>query len=174
MRKNDDDILIGKGLKLVRKGIVGGSWDIVCQGYNLISGEELEPAQKKTRLEIIREEIQKDDDSTIIHATELPQEIYRSKDTITSIELPTDRLPDEEGIVPAIKTQKGGKRFGQGEITVISTAPDAKEMEQNRNDYKKAPVSPKARGGNVLELFAEKDEDAPVRFSGKNKRVVAD
>lgn len=169
MRKNDEDILIGKGLKLVRKGIVDGSWDIVCKGYNLISGEELEPAQKKTRLEIIREEIQKGEDSPIIHATEMP-----STEGGQIVELPADRLPDEEGIVPAIKTQKGGKRFGQGEITVISTAPDAKEMEQNRHDYKKAPVSPKARGGNVLELFAEKDEDAPVRFSGKNKRVTAD
>lgn len=52
-----EDDIIANGLRLVRKGILSADWDLICQGYNSISGENLSVQKKKTRLESIREKL---------------------------------------------------------------------------------------------------------------------
>ena len=49
----DDDKIIIDGLTTIRTGIIERDWQIICDGFNLITGESLEP--QLSRVERIRE-----------------------------------------------------------------------------------------------------------------------
>ena len=52
----NEDELIADNLLLIRKGIEENNWNLVCEGYNAISGEDLKPLQlvKPSRIDNIR------------------------------------------------------------------------------------------------------------------------
>ena len=52
----DEDMVIGNGLSLVREGLVNNDWGLVYEGYNLISGKDLQP-KEESRLDRIRKNI---------------------------------------------------------------------------------------------------------------------
>ena len=69
----NEDQIIAEGLTLVRRGILDGDWQKVCDGYNHISGESLSsPKAEKSRLENIRELMQ-NIDPTPDHAKEVSE-----------------------------------------------------------------------------------------------------
>lgn len=105
----------------IREGILSGEWLLVCKGYNSISGEELAPYQKRSRLDNIRE---------LLH-----QPTIEVKDIDKDIPNQENYQKDEEGL-PIIGStveyrQKGGERFGKGEITIISSDKIPNEAEEN-------------------------------------------
>lgn len=103
----NEDILIADGLLVIRKGIEEMNWDLVCEGYNAISGENLKPvvAVKTSRLDNIRKRM------NITKTQESP-------------------LPPITSVVE--KKQKGGKVFGQGKITIISSEENIEEQMENK------------------------------------------
>ena len=103
----NEDELIADNLLLIRKGIEENNWNLVCEGYNAISGEDLKPLQlvKPSRIDNIRKRM-----------------------NAGKTQEPT--LPSISAVVE--KKQKGGKLFGQGKITVISSEEDATEQLENK------------------------------------------
>lgn len=111
------------GLRNIREGIVSGSWLLVCDGYNSISGEDLKPYKKISRLDNIREMLHQ----PTIESTEV--EVNANTNTNTNTNIDDEGLP----IIGATKEyrQKGGERFGKGEITIISSDKIPNEAEEN-------------------------------------------
>lgn len=151
----NEDQIIAQGFKLLREGIVAGDWQRVCDSYELVSGEKLDPPNQKpkSRLESIREMILSD----VPAATEEPQQkivdatklsMNELKEALLKRGFGPDRLKGKKkdqlmellnkpiGYEPvsqgsAVQEFQGGNRFGQGKIKVISDPYDPLEASLN-------------------------------------------
>jgi len=66
MFTEEDEQILLSGLWSIKNGIEGGDWQLVCDGYATITGEELQPPENKSEpeksgLKLLRERLQSDD-----------------------------------------------------------------------------------------------------------------
>ncbi len=195
----DDDEIIAQGLAHIREGLISGKWSYVAQGYNMISGEDLpspEVEKPKSRLEKIREKIKESAEEPVEETPDfskwtnkqltdhLLKSGFKAKDlknknkaTLLKLVRGPDDAPEE---TPKEKPQlnedylmvqkiKGGTRFGnkgEGVIEIFSDPPNPQDAEKNKKVYRpRLPV--KERVTRPREIT---DENAPFRYSDKNRR----
>lgn len=142
------------GLKSVKEGILSGQWELVCSGYNSISGENLQPFKKVSRLDDIRELLHQ---PTVV----ISQAAHRLETTESEIVTDSNGLP----IIGATQEhkQKGGEKFGRGEITIISTDKIPNEAKANAKNSRPRRVVKRN-----TELKPIKGADG-VRFNPSNE-----
>jgi len=122
---NEEDELIANGLKKIRDGLIKNDILLVYEGYNDISGENLEPPKKVySRLEQIRNAIVED------NLDIKPEKVKKTPKTPKKEIIKDEELGDNIAILE--NKQSGGKRFGQGQITIISNEQNQDEIEQNK------------------------------------------
>jgi hypothetical protein len=204
MHPNEDDI-IAQGLVLVRTGIIENDWSKICEGYNSISGENLQPPTKpKSRLERIRESIQgqtdetqtientavvdNDNDNTEVTTEELisfdNMTVVDLKEHLASFDIKIDSLKGKKKqdliklckqlaetkkatLEVLVQKQKGGEKFGMGEITVISDPYDPELAIKNMALAAKTLKMPNRKS--VVVRDTSGDEDADYRYYDKPK-----
>lgn len=110
IKSNEDEslILIAKGMKLIREGLLKQNLQMICEGYNIFTNTPIElPQKKKTQLEKIQDLVDsKGDDELLIEET-------------------NDELEQEEDVGNIVQTQKG-------KITIISGELDPMELKKNQ------------------------------------------
>lgn len=150
---NDDDLIIVEGLQKIKQGVLNADLQLICDGYNHITGDEIQPVavKKKNRVEKIRELMKNSDTPKEKPVTKKPVK-RRGKNTIDSLKkelldlgFTEDELEDQtkeqmEQMLAGdnVQVQKGGKRFGKGKIQIITAGFDEEEFENNKIAHKKA------------------------------------
>lgn len=153
----DDDEVISKGLLNVRDGILNGNWDAVCEGYNSISGENLEPFQyAKSRLEKIRDNMKLGEDKEVGGLPVVPK--------IKKSQKKTPETPKEEGV--AILTKEEGK------MKVITNEFDQEEADFNKKMDSKSMKLPSPPRKHITQKLDNQDGD--FRFRNKNRPPTGD
>ena len=176
---------IVNGLEKIRTGILSLDWQLVVDGYNLASGENLELPTKepeKSKTELIRQKLQerlvtktvkkskaKDPKSEVVSLSDV-EEILKSKYKQNPIDAVKNgnKERDEEDVVPTFQSQKGGKVFGQGNILVIQDAFDSDEAKKNKEIAEKTIKIPRPRAGNILNKMQNPKGD--IFFNTENRR----
>ena len=157
MIDNEEEI-IAHAFVLVKKGIIAGDWQTICDAYEAISGEKLSPPSvpQKSKLERIREKLAAAAEETISsgqdgqqdnsHLTvkeltnKLKESGYSAKDLkgkkksdLLALldDAKSDLLNDDDILTKVIK-QKGGKLFAKEGFDIISTEEDPIEAAKNK------------------------------------------
>lgn len=150
---DDDDEDLINGIKLIQKGILEGSTEIVCKGYNMISGENLSwPQNNLSKLEKVRKALsnldnkKKDPKKKIITvedeqdtADEELSDEFSGKYKVDPRVLMSGVSERESDIghQPIFQTQKGGRKFGNdAPILIISDPYDEEEALANAKKAK--------------------------------------
>lgn len=150
----DDDNDLINGIKFIQRGILEGSTELVCKGYNMISSENLSwPKNNLSKLEKIRKALSDQDDKK-----------KDPKKTIVTVENEENESDSEEitdefsgkykvdprvlmsgvseresdiGHQPIFQIQKGGRKFGNdAPILIISDPYDEEEAMANAKKAK--------------------------------------
>jgi len=159
--QSEDDLIV-EGFLLVRAGILSGSWESVCAGYQLISSEHLEPPtpkeKPKTRLEKIREgilsKVEVDDNADEVLEKGLGSVFKKEKPEPTLVE----KRDDQSFAIKTTENFKGGDHFAQKGFKVIETAENLSEREKNEIDAKKTMNLPQ-----VERITAPKDTSSSTQ-----------
>jgi hypothetical protein len=113
---NEEEI-IAAGFLAVRTGILTGNWERVCEGYNLVSGESLEPPSlepPKTKLQKIREAIEAAKDNSD-DGEEDKKPAKRTKKT-TKTPRPAKATKSTKAKKPIVEKVDLGDDFGESEV----------------------------------------------------------
>jgi hypothetical protein len=157
----NEDQIIAQAFLSIRQGIITGDWNFVCQAYEAISGEKLEPPRQKpkSRLEAIREQmgldtVESDEeteetqsegsiiDISLMSPAQLKELLlkkgyknsdFKGKKREDLLELLLKPSPLEPDVKSIQETEiQGGKRFGLGKVKIISDQFDPIEAEANK------------------------------------------
>jgi len=148
-----DDDIIANGLSIIREGIVHGNWQLICDGYKLITLEELpvpkaEVKNTKFNLDKIRSKVKN------------TQKVKKPKKTNKIVK---DDLDDDTELEDNF--QKGGKNFGRGKIQIISVPKDEEEIKTNLMLSKK-----KIKNTTKRKAFKPSyNENSDIRYKDINK-----
>lgn len=124
MIEQNEDEIIASGLNTILEGITSGDFQKVCDGYNSITGEEVEPpevAPKLTKLQRIK----------ALRDAKLPKENKKPTEKPSKKKPPQNDEEVTDSEIIEIKGE-GGKIFGRGEITFITVPEDEQTQAANK------------------------------------------
>jgi hypothetical protein len=94
--KSEDDI-IAESFILIKEGILNGDWIKVCEAYENISGEKIEPPVKtETRLEKIRKVLSKSNKSEKVNSKKPVKNNKKNKNEVKVNIISTEEDEDEK------------------------------------------------------------------------------
>jgi hypothetical protein len=133
----EEEETIAAGFLAVRTGILTGNWERVCEGYNLVSGESLEPPSlepPKTKLQKIREAIEAAKDNS---GEEDEKPAKRTKKTTKTAKATVEKvdLGDDFGESEVATGEiefRGNSAIGHGrKVQLISSLAGEEEVKKN-------------------------------------------
>lgn len=138
MTQEEEDVLLAKGMILIKEGILQNNLKSIENGYNLITDEGISfpTVESKTKLERLKETLKQ---------AETPSE-DGIKEEIAGVDKPIkakkssskkSKLDNEENVSIIITEQKGGTKFARDGIQIISSEPDEDEIKSNKLAAKK-------------------------------------
>jgi hypothetical protein len=186
----NEDQIIAQAFLSIRQGIITGDWNLVCQAYEAISGEKLEPPRQKpkSRLEAIREQmgldtVESDEeteetqsegsiiDISLMSPAQLKELLlkkgyknsdFKGKKREDLLELLLKPSPLEPDVKSIQETEiQGGKRFGLGKVKIISDQFDPVEAEANKR-LARSKMPPVKRS--TMPTDNSDDENSDFRF----------
>ena len=180
-----EDEIISNGLLFIRDGIIHNDWTQVCNGYGVITGEELPPpapVKVLTKLEKIRAAVAlagTAEASEQEKAPEVPSEVEKAPEapkkrrgrpskgeTVTVI----DSSASEKAVSPATtdKTIMEVKETKVGSMTYITGGEDRQELERNiLLDAKKDKLAKRPITSNITDTSQSKSD---IRFYDEPKQ----
>lgn len=181
---NKTDMVIASGLAKIREGILNDSWTLVCDGYNLISGETLSPPLPKiedetSRLDNIRNLINKEKEladqidpaknkNVDLNSMEIIEirrwlfEVFGMVVEESSFESKEQLIVVAQDIMNSFSKETNLKQSGS--MTIISSEHDEDESKHNKETKTRKYKSPK-RATEIKNLDNSSKPDAPVRYS---------
>lgn len=160
-KQESDDETIFRGLSNVREGILSGEWDLVCEGYNLITEDNLEPPDKPklSKLERIRAKLKSE-------STE--------EENDEEINEETEDVQDGGMIIKTVE-RPDNARFGAGKLEIISSPINKKQQIQNQKHAAAKPRITKPRINPLSHIPTPKDDptnQASIRIYDKPPEVA--
>lgn len=156
----DELEIVTNGLLQIKQGIQEGNWQIVCDGYNYISGEALTPKieSKKTSLKGLRDALR---NQGITRPKDQPEVQVKTDDSSKVLE-DVQELVEKAIKIPVEVTDSDIKEEKAGKQTVISAGFDPEEAKANELLNKKKPKVKVSRSKPPTDN--SQDEDAAIRF----------
>lgn len=192
--QDNEDQVIADSLMRIRSGIIAGDWQVVCDGYNAVSGENLSPpasvATVSSKLDKIRSLLKKptaNTDAAVVVSTEVVADedaaaVDLDKMTVKDLRAYAVGIGVAESVAGKSKPQilklvkqalKDNKitvvTKKSGTLQIITTAEDPGELARNAAEASKKPKMPtrQPRKIDLASLERSKNPDAPVRYLDK-------
>lgn len=129
---SNDYEFIMSGLDKIREGIILGDWNAVCDGFNSITGENLEPLDKPKKPKSNKEKAQelKDLFKTRSKSESKPKPKSK-KNNKTKVDTDGEILIDESEVKDKRMKAKANY-YGKKNPIIITTEIDEAEKEENR------------------------------------------
>lgn len=156
MAHKDEDMIIVSGLMEIKRGIEEQDWQVVCDGYKIITGEEIKPVEVKL--------------SQVERVRKLMNEQKPSSKKVNKKQPDVEDDDVDDGTLSVI-TQKGGTRFGSGKLQIITDKEDENEAEKNAQLVKKRIKMPK-RSKYTGPIKTKYTEESPFRIKDELPKSV--
>jgi hypothetical protein len=157
-QKNNEDKIIAEAFISIRTAILEGNWQLVCDAYESISGEKLDPPEEeKSRLDNIRDLMQAQEDK--------PKPGRKPKKEKPEVVIATEKEATEEVAISSGELVEQKIKNG---MTVITTEFDEQEASLNKVVAAKKSKLPTVKRSSQI-IDNSDDENADSRFHSKPK-----
>lgn len=145
---SDEEIIV-ESLLMIKNGVLTGDWQLVCNAYTMVTGEEIEVPQEEEqqpegKIDKIRRLMQEKSEQPVSKQTggrkkkTVKKKNKKEDDTVGEV----DESEITIGTLTRTRQTKGAKRFGSDKIQLVSTFENEDERDLNSTIVKKKVKRP--------------------------------